>query len=66
MSYSSVDVRAGRTSKTSGPGGDNLDEASPLLFTGHFSDLHGSLNVASISLYVSVTDEVNRDRADRK
>ena len=38
------------TSETSGLGGSRLEHVSPLVFTGHFSDLDSSLNVASISL----------------
>jgi hypothetical protein len=45
------------TSETSGIGGSRLDHASPLLFTGHFSNWDSSLNVASISLCISITVE---------
>ena len=56
-------------SLASGLGGTHLDEASPLVFSRHFSDLDSSLNVASISLSISITVEVDavcRYRADRK
>ena len=36
-----------------------LDEASSLLFTRYFSDLDSSLNVASISLSISITVEAS-------
>ena len=54
------------TSETSGLGGAHLDEASPLVFIRLFSDLDSSLNVASISLSINITDAVYRHRADRK
>ena len=45
------------TSETSGLGGSRLEHVSPLVFTGHFSDLDSSLNVASIYLCISITFE---------
>ena len=43
------------TSETSGLGGSRLEHVSPLVFTGHFSDLDSSLNVASTSLCICIT-----------
>ena len=43
------------TSETSGLGGSRLEHASLIIVTGHFSDLDSSLNVASISLCISIT-----------
>ena len=54
------------TSETSGLVEAYLDEDSPLLFTRHFSDLVSSLNVASISLSINITDAVYRYLSDRK
>ena len=45
------------TSETSGLGEVHLDEAGPLVFTKHFSDLDSSLNVAAISVSISITVE---------
>ena len=45
------------TSEISELGGAHLDEASPLVITRLFIDLDSSLNVASISLYISITVE---------
>jgi hypothetical protein len=45
------------TSETSDLGGSRLVHVSPLVFTGHFSDLDSSLNVASISRCLSTPVE---------
>ena len=45
------------TSETSGLGGFRLEHVSPLVFTGHFSDLDSSLNVTSISLCICIMFE---------
>ena len=53
-------------SETNELGVAHLDEASPLVSPDFFSDLVSSLNVASISLSINITDAVYGYQADRK